>query len=510
MFPSILFCGENRPPLGKSAPACFRDLNLDQLIDPIIRWNQEPELAALYCTPLESAEDVCYRLGIMKDLMHRQNWKRFRGFSREIFELAACQEAAAEDFRSKNPLLCNYLLCGHILEFGTRYCSAIRSFLGEIPAMELQSAGLAAAVQALENLCRSDFYVRMQQAQQALRAGFGREQYCMLIRDGSIRLTKYDGEEDLSARIQAAFQKFSRKDSKDYRRTYSETPHVEAVEAGVLRCLAELYPELFRQLEDYIGEFMEFTDPGLLQLCRELQFYLSWLEAIQPLAEKGLPFCCPDIAGSRVFCNDFYDLVLAEKIGNQVVRNSFYLEQPERILVVTGPNQGGKTTFGRAIGQIHYLASLGLCVPGSSAGLLLPSRILTHFEREESLTTLHGKLQDDLLRLKDLLEQADEHSLVLINEIFASTVLEDALTLSGHMMDALIRKKALCVIVTFLDELSRYSPETVSMVSTVQPEHPEKRTFRVLRRPADGLAYAMTVAERHGLTQEQILRRIAP
>lgn len=510
MFPSILFRGQNRQVLHSRAPDCFRDLNLDQLIDPILRWNQEPDLSSLYYTPLEDSEDIYYRLGIMKDLMHRENWKQFQAFAGEIFELNACQEAAVEDFRSGNPLLCNYLLYGHILEFGIRYAAAAERFLKKIPDMELQSAGLTMAAEALKNLCSSDFYVRMREAQQSLRAGFGREQYCMLIRDDSIRLTKYDGEEDLSSRIQSAFQKFSREDSKNYSRTFSETPYVEAVEAGVLRCLADLYPALFRELEGYIAEFMEFTDPGLLQFCRELQFYLSWLETIQPFAEKGLPFCCPEATGSRIFCNDFYDLALAEKIGSAIVRNSFYLEEPERILVVTGPNQGGKTTFGRAVGQIHYLASIGLCIPGSSARLLLPNRILTHFEREEALTTLNGKLQDDLLRLRDLLEQADEHSLVIINEIFASTVLEDALALGRHMMDALVRKKSMGVIITFLDALSEYGPETVSMMSTIDPCHPEIRTFHVVRKPADGLAYAMTVAERHGLTCDQILRRIAP
>ena len=510
MFPGILFCRPNHQPLQRHAPDFFRDLNLDQLIRPLLRWREKPDLSALYYTPLENPEDIGYRQEITKDLMHRQNWKRFRGFAQRIFELAACQEADTENFHSGNPLLRNYLLYGHILDHGSRYCAAIRSFLEEIPAMELQSSGLTQAVQALRDLCSSDFYARMLETQQSLRAGFDREQYCMLIRNGSIRLTKYDGEKDLSAEIQAAFQKFSREDSRDYRRIFSETPYADEVEAGVLQCLSELYPDLFRQLKSYVAEFREFTDAGLLQFCRELQFYISWLEEIEKLQAQGLPFCCPEDTGSRIFCNDFYDIVLAEKIGNAVVRNSFYLEEPERLLVVTGPNQGGKTTFGRAVGQIHYLASLGLCVPGSSAHLLLPNRIFTHFEREESLTTLSGKLQDDLLRLRSLLEQADEHSLVIINEIFASTVPEDALALGRHMMEALIRKKSMGVIITFLDALSTCGPETVSMVSMVDPAGSETRTFRVVRQPADGRAYAMTVAERHGLTCEQILRRIAP
>lgn len=164
--------------------------------------------------------------------------------------------------------------------------------------------------------------------------------------------------------------------------------------------------------------------------------------------------------------------------------------------------------FARSFGQLHFLACLGCPVPARSARLFLFDTLFTHFEREEESNNFLGKLQDDLLRIHNILEASTSNSVLILNEIFNSTSLNDAVFLGKKIMQTMIDMDLLCVYVTFLDELTLMGEKVVSMVSIIVPEKPSERSYKIRRCPADGLAYALSIAEKHRLTYKWLKERI--
>jgi len=394
------------------------------------------------------------------------------------------------------------------------YCEAVNALMNDTRDTTVLSTGLKAFFDYLAEYAGAAPFQTILRDCKTVKEGLNQINYAVHIRTGSVTVQPYESEPDYTAVIEQTFSKFQQGAVKDYRARFPEFASMNRIEAEILIRVAALHPETFQALDAFCTTHANYLDPAIAAFEREIQFYIAYKAYMIPFERRGLHFCFPQVSDEHktLRCQDSFDLALAGKLLNEdtpIVCNNFHLEGPERILIVSGPNQGGKTTFARAIGQVNYLASLGLPVPGSDARLFLFDRIFTHFERMEAVTSLRGKLQDELVRMHRILDDATPDSLVIVNEIFASTTANDGIYLGSRLIERLARIDLVCVCVTFLVELAGASDKTVSMVASVDPDDPAIRTYRIERRLPDGLAYAHALARKHELTYDTLKERLA-
>src|SRR6266508_2367648 len=447
-FHSILF---DRPEDGadeRAEPAFFSDLNLDQVVESITASRADYDLKPFFYTPLPDVDAVGYRHAVLRDLEKDAVFEAVRAFAQQM-------RSMREHLAQADKLHYRYQKERWFLDAVGIYCQAVGALADELAVLDLESSGLVGFRDHVAGYTRSEAFTGLASQAQALDDALATVRYSIHIKGNRVRGDRYQDQADYSQEVERTFAKFQQGAVRDYRAKLPDWLDMNHVEAQVLDLVAQLHPGVFGTLDDFCARHREYLDPTVGAFDREVQFYVAYLEYIERFKPAGLTFCYPRVSGEskETYAVGAFDIALANKLIGQsasVVCNDFSMQGPGRVLVVTGPNQGGKTTFARMFGQLHYLTSLGCPVPGLQAALFLPDRIFTHIERD-----------------------------------------------------------LLAVYVTFVDELASLGEHTVSMVSTVVPDNPAMRTYKIVRQPADGLAYAAAIAEKYGLTYERLRRRIA-
>ena len=216
----------------------------------------------------------------------------------------------------------------------------------------------------------------------------------------------------------------------------------------------------------------------------ELAFYVGCLNLHSELVSHGMPiaFPTPMPAGQPCYeVNGLYDASLCLTVNRGVVGNALHAEH-KRLVVITGANQGGKTTFLRSIGLAQLMMQCGLFVGADDFKAEICSALFTHYKREEDTTMKGGKFDEELARMSEIAEHIFPNSMLLFNESFAATNEREGSEIAAQIVRALLEKGMKVFYVTHLYEfaLGFFNDKDKGVFLRAEREPDGRRTFKLV------------------------------
>ena len=231
------------------------------------------------------------------------------------------------------------------------------------------------------------------------------------------------------------------------------------------------------QSADHIDSFLNV-------LRTELAFYIGCLNLYEQLApiEEPISFPLPVVHNERRHSfTGLYDICLALTMKQRVVGNDVNADGKD-LVIITGANQGGKSTFLRSIGLAQLMMQCGMFVPAESFCANICAGIFTHYKRKEDAAMKSGKLDEELSRMSAIVDMLTPDSMVLFNESFAATNEREGSEIARQIVNALLEKRIKVFYVTHQYEFAnnfykKHLEDAIFLRAERQPDG--QRTFKL-------------------------------
>jgi len=316
------------------------------------------------------------------------------------------------------------------------------------------------------------------------------------------------------------------------------------LDAAIMRDLGLIMNDTFKHLQNSLARFERVETAFLFELMPEISFYIGGCHLASKLKSSGLPVCFASalpMSERRFKVRDIYDASFAIKImsdtgltklDNIVVTNDIDMsDEAGRIAILTGANQGGKTTFTRALGLAQMMFQAGLPIAGASGEISPVDNILTHFPELEKNNVSEGRLGEECVRLETILPRLTKNSLILMNESLSSTSHQECLFIATEIVRYMRKVGCRALFATHIHELAENIDELnkeeglsnmMSLVAGVDEESGlevmtedgvkkfssgNKRTYKILPMPPQGRSFALDIAKTYGISFEQLIER---
>jgi hypothetical protein len=270
----------------------------------------------------------------------------------------------------------------------------------------------------------------------------------------------------------------------------SHTIRVPDRDQAGARALGELRDRGVNLAANALAQAAEHILSFFTLLRRELAFYIGCLNLATRLDDASHPRCMPiptpASEGDRLAARDLYDCALALRTDEPIIGNDVDADGASLVLI-TGANQGGKSTFLRSLGVAQLMMQAGMFVAAHTYRADARTRLFTHFKREEDEDMERGKFDEELARMSAIADHLDPGAIVLFNESFAATDEQEGSEIAHEIVRALQEAGVKVVFVTHMYKLASrlHAEDDDAVFLRAQRNEDGRRTYKV--RPGEPL-----------------------
>lgn len=467
-------------PLPAHADALEQDLELGTILDAMSRDDHYLRRVAerTLLDSLASVEEIRYRQGVLGDcLEHRDLVRALYALAVEGVETK--RKARLFWFRDSPDHLLQKSL--RVLELLVDVVVRLRA-LGDQHGGSFSSEGFTAFFAMLRNELDDEYLATMQRHLHELRFPHGTLISARLGpgNRGAAYVLRRPGRRRLRDRLAPG-------GPPGYRFT------IPARDEHGTESLARLRDRGIRAVASTLAQSTDHILAFFAALRAELAFYVACVELHERLVERGQPTCLPEPATPGTFkTRGLYDVALAFHLDGRIVGNDVDADG-KQLTVITGANQGGKSTFLRSVGIAQLMFQAGMFVGAESFSAGTASGVFTHFTREEDPTMTSGRLEEELRRMSEIADVIRPGSLLLCNESFASTNEREGSEIGRQVLGAMVDAGVRVFLVTHLYDLAKRmdrdrSADALFLLAERKPDG--RRTFRVVPGTPQPTSYA--------------------
>lgn len=458
----------------------IKDLNLDILFKTMARTDELilEKVRRVMLIPLTTPEEILYRQEVLRDLRHQD------AMLEELYQCAQRQQKALKLYkeqmksnRAKSTKktsewieTLNYLLQGQ------KELLTIQEILLR-KKESWQSEGVKNLLERLLAMPLEEILQRLKETE-ALITGF--EAGYTFEFGGGLKMTRAElnylnPAPEKKSGLESFYLKFVKKNAVLIGSDISLKEDIGHLAEVTLEKILSIF-------QPYLQEMLQFFE----HYCEEIAFYMGavqFLKRMEPLyITLKMPEPMPQGTTDTSFEN-LYELSMALYNQRKPVGNSIALEN-NRMTLITGANQGGKSTFLRSYGIAQVMMQCGLPVPASKFSAPVYPQVFTHFTRSEDEQLSNGRLSEELQRMSNMVEKTVSNSLFLLNESFASTTEKEGSKIAEGILNAFYEKNITTMMVTHLYQLAKKKYEEAKEGSHfLVAERTENgtRTFKMLK-----------------------------